>query len=235
MTTRHKRHGSRKRAAPADRKSRERAIVAATRALWDERGRQTASIEEIASAVGIARGLMYRQFASKEELFVLTTADYLEELLGLLETAVASENTAEGKLERITEAYAGYCTRYPAYLDCSNSLLQRPARELNEHVSEAIWLRLGQAMGRCLDQLASVLRVGVEAGVFAVDDPDYTANVLWSQMQGAMGMARLGVGVRLEGQNVPGLFKVEPEEIVATCVGTALATVRAQGPRSGER
>ena len=39
-------------------------------------------IEEIAQAVGIARGLIYRQFASKEELFVLTVTDYLAELGG---------------------------------------------------------------------------------------------------------------------------------------------------------
>jgi AcrR family transcriptional regulator len=224
MATRHKRHGARK-PRQHDRKSRERAIVAATRALWDERGRQTASIEEIASAVGLARGLMYRQFSSKEELFVLTTADYLEELDELLATATASETTPAGKLERVTQAYAGYCGRYPAYLDCSNSLLQRPARELSELVSESIWLRLGQSMGRCLDLLADVLREGVEAGDFAIDDPDYMANVLWAQMQGAMGIARLGVGVRLEGPSVPGLFRIDPEAIVATCVKTALATV----------
>lgn len=226
MATRHKRHSDRRRPRH-DRKSRERAIVAATRALWDERGSQTASIEEIASAVGLARGLMYRQFSSKEELFVLTTVDYLEELDELLEVAVGSDGTPADKLERVTVAYAGYCSRYPAYLDCSNSLIQRPAKELFELVSESIWLRLGQAMARCLDQLASVLREGVESGDFAVEAPDFIANVLWSQMQGAMGMARLGVGVRREGENVPGLFKVDPDEIVATCVATALAVVRA--------
>jgi AcrR family transcriptional regulator len=37
---------------------------------------QHAPIEEIAKAVGIARGLVYRQFSSKEELFVLTVTDY---------------------------------------------------------------------------------------------------------------------------------------------------------------
>ena len=59
------------------RATRERELVAATRALFDERGMQDAPIEEIARAVGIARGLIYRHFSSKEELFVLTVTDYL--------------------------------------------------------------------------------------------------------------------------------------------------------------
>ena len=62
----------------------ERELVAATRALFDERGMQEAPIEEIANAVGIARGLVYRHFSSKEELFVLTVTDYLGELATLL-------------------------------------------------------------------------------------------------------------------------------------------------------
>jgi AcrR family transcriptional regulator len=69
------------------RRERERELVRATRALFDERGVQDAPIEEIARAVGIARGLIYRQFASKEELFVLTVTEYLAELDEVLAAA----------------------------------------------------------------------------------------------------------------------------------------------------
>ena len=61
-------------------RQRERDIVDATRAAFDQRGMQDAPIEEIARAVGIARGLIYRHFSSKEELYVLTVTDYLSEL-----------------------------------------------------------------------------------------------------------------------------------------------------------
>ena len=84
------------------RRSRERELVLATRALFDERGMLEAPIEEIAQAVGIARGLIYRQFASKEELFVLTVTDYLAELEEVLDAAVparASEPAATAWFE----------------------------------------------------------------------------------------------------------------------------------------
>lgn len=69
------------------RREREREIVAATRALFDQRGMQDAPIEEIARAVGINKALIYRHFASKEELYVLALTSYLTELAERLDEA----------------------------------------------------------------------------------------------------------------------------------------------------
>jgi AcrR family transcriptional regulator len=208
------------------RRSRERELVMATRRLFDERGMQDAPIEEIARKVGIARGLIYRVFSSKEELFVLTITDYLDELHRRLRGAIASAGTPLGQLERCTEDYARFCERYPAFLDCSLSLMHRPAGDLRGMVSESVWLRLGDGMAGCLGQVADVLRAGSASGAFAVEDPDYTANVLWTQTLGTMHLARIRVGVqRVDGQ--PGLFAVEPDRVVASCVANARATVGA--------
>jgi AcrR family transcriptional regulator len=205
------------------RQVRERELVAATRALFDERGMQHAPIEEIARAVGIARGLVYRQFSSKEELFVLTVTDYLDELGDQL-TEVAAANPDPGdQLKLGMEAYAEFCQTYPAFLDCALSLMHRPAMELREQVSENVWLRLGQGMSRCVGFLIEALRDRVE-------DPEYVANVLWTQVLGTMHLARVGVGIRSAAPGVPELFRVEPERVTQTCVESALALVkRAEG------
>jgi AcrR family transcriptional regulator len=207
------------------RKVREGELIAATRALFDERGVQDVPIEDIAKAVGIARGLIYRQFSSKEELFVLTVTDYLAELAQELEQAIGRKRTPSARLAACMEAYAGYCLRYPAFLDCSLALMQRPARELREIVSESVWFRLGQGMARCLDCVARILRDGRDSGAFTVGNPDYTANVLWTQALGAMHLARIKVGVRQAAPGVPELFRVSADEVVRTCVASALATV----------
>ena len=215
-------------ARPKDlRRVREADLVNATRALFDERGVQDAPIEEIAKAVGIARGLIYRVFSSKEELFVLTVTDYLAELASVLEDAIASAAEPVEQARSAVEAYARFCVRYPAFLDCSLSLMQRPARELNAMVSESVWLRLGQGMARCLEQVAAVLRAGVAAGTFEVEDPDYMANLLWTQTLGAMHLARIRVGVREVAPGIPELFRVEPEQVVQGCVRSALGSLGA--------
>jgi AcrR family transcriptional regulator len=213
---------------PQRARERERELVRATRALFDERGMQHAPVEDIARAAGMARGLVYRSFSSKEELFVLAVTDYLAELAEALEASTAGETDPVACLERSTEAYARYCLRYPAFLDACLSLMHRPARELAEMVSESVWLRLGQGMARCLDHISAILRAGAEAGVFTVEDADYTANVLWTQGLGAMHLARIRVGVRSLAPGIPALFAVEPDRIVRTCIDSALANVRAE-------
>jgi AcrR family transcriptional regulator len=205
------------------RRERERELVAATRRPFDERGMQHAPVEEIAQAAGIARGLIYRQFSSKEELYVLTVVDYLDELDDELETATAAVNGPAAAIERCAETYAAFCERYPAFLDSALALMQRPASELSDSVSESVWLRLGRSMSACVDRLAQVLRDGVEAGDFEIEDPDYMANVLWTQTLGAMHLARIRVGIRRTGAGEPDLFRVEPAQVVRSCVETAMS------------
>ena len=199
------------------RRTRERDLVAATRRLFDERGMQDAPIEEIARSVGIARGLIYREFASKEELFVLTVTDYLAELSELIATAMTGSGDPEKRLELVAEAYARFCLRYPAFLDCSLSLMRRPAMELYEQVSESVWLRLGQGMASCIEPLTQILR---EIGA---SDPEYTANVLWTQTLGTMHLARSRVGLRQLAPGVPDLFRIDADRLVASCVAAARA------------
>ena len=211
------------------RRVRERELVTATRALFDERGAQIAPVEEIAKSVGIARGLIYRHFSSKEELYVLTVTDYLDELDEVLTTALSAEADADPivRLEHWARAYAGFCQRYPAFLDCALSLMHRPARDLRAIVSESVWFRLGQGIGRCVEHVAAILRDGAATGAFATERPDYLANVLWTQTLGVMHLARIRVGIRHATPTVPELFPVAPEEVIETCVQIARAAATA--------
>jgi AcrR family transcriptional regulator len=205
------------------RRTRERELVLATRALFDERGMQHAPIEEVAQSVGIARGLIYRIFSSKEELYVLTVTDYLDELHVALAGAAAGRDDPRERLEVITRAFATFCLRYPAFLDCAISLMQRPAADLQHDISDSVWVRLGQGMARCLDAVARVVRDGNAAGDWDVEDPDFAANALWTQGIGLMHLARIGVGVREAVPGLPELFAVDSDRVVEACVNGALA------------
>ena len=207
------------------RRQRESDIVDATRALFDERGLQDAPIEEIARAVGINKALIYRHFASKEELFVLTLTRYLDELRIRLDDLPADGAGPRETLQRSMEGYAAFCLEYPAFLDCALSLMRRPADELRLGVSDGVWLRLGQAMGALLGALSALLDEGARSGDFAIEDPDFTANQLYTQVIGTMHLARSGVGVRLSPQGIPSPFPVDPDHVLRAAVDAALATV----------
>jgi hypothetical protein len=59
------------------------------------------------------------------------------------------------------------------------------------------------------------------------------ATVLWTQAMGTMHLARVRVGVRQAAPGIPAMFKVTPEQIVQTCVDSALATIGAPPRRAG--
>jgi AcrR family transcriptional regulator len=214
----------------ATRREREREIVAATRLLFDERGVQDAPIEEIARAVGINKALIYRSFSSKEELFVLTLTSYLSELAQRLEEMPA-ELDSVGRLEDGWRRYTDFCLEHPAFLDCGLSLMRRPAQELRESISDAVWIRLGQGMAACLGRLSHILAVGARQGAFTVEDPDFTANHLYTQTLGTMHLARIGVGVRAGmgggAGGVPEMFPIDPRRVQEACIADVLASVGA--------
>jgi AcrR family transcriptional regulator len=215
----------------AVRREREREIVAATRLLFDERGVQDAPIEDIARAVGINKALIYRHFSSKEELFVLTLTSYLADLAGRLDEAPVIPDPV-GRLEDGWRRYTDFCLEHPAFLDCGLSLMRRPAEQLRESISDAVWIRLGQGMAACLGRLSEILAVGAREGAFDVEDPDFTANHLYTQTLGTMHLARIAVGVRTGTgggvDGVPQMFAIDPRRVQEACIADVLASVGAR-------
>lgn len=206
---------------------REQDIVDATRVLFDERGMQEVPIDDIARAVGLSRALIYRHFSSKEELFILTVTRYLAELSERLEAAAGEHDDPVERLEAVTGAFADFALEYPAFLDCAISLLRRPHEVLRETVSDAVWIRLGLGMASCLGVCADVLREGRDAGVFTVEDPDFSANHLWTVALGTMHLARSGVGVSRSPEGTPAAFPVDHERVRAAALRTARAIATA--------
>lgn len=204
-------------------RQREREIVDATRALFDERGMQDAPVDEVARAVGLSRALIYRHFSSKEELFVSTVVLYLDDLAGALRGAVEGADGPRERLVALVEAFADFSLAFPAFLDCSLSLMRRPADALREGVSDAVWFKLGQGMAGCLSVLSGVLAEGRDQGIFAVRDPDFTANHLWTAALGTMHLARLGVGVREGPAGIGEPFPVDAQDVRHAAVTAALA------------
>lgn len=212
------------------RRIRERSIVDAARALFDERGLQDAPMDEIAKVVGVHRAQIYRHFESKEELFVLTVTGYLDEITNLATAQVDPAQAPEDQLRAAWGVFATYCLDHPAFLDCALSLMRRPAPDLRERVSDSTWFRLGQSMSACLAVTTAILQRGMDAGVFAIEDPAFVTNCLYTQTLGIMHMARIGVGVSQSAPGVPNIFPVSDKQVHEACIQSALAAVGISTP-----
>jgi hypothetical protein len=85
-------------------------------------------------------------------------------------------------------------------------------------------------MAACLGRLSRILARGAEQGVFSVQDPDFTANYLYTQTLGTMHLARVGAGVRAGAGGVPEPFPIDPLQVQETCIADVLASVGAVRP-----
>ncbi len=208
------------------RAERSREIVAATRALFDERGVREAQIEDIARAVGINRAIIYRHFSSKEELFAVTLLGYLDELDAALRPADDDALSATDRLDALVRSFFAYGLEHPAFVDCAQTLLRRRGVELMEEVSEGVMIQLGTGMSACLGHVVRLLEAGVESGEFEVADPDLIANILYTQGLGALNLAHLQISVREHISGLPVVDPVATDDLLHHLLRGALAIAR---------
>jgi AcrR family transcriptional regulator len=213
----------RRSAAAARRRIREKEIIAATRALFDEKGVREAQIEDIAAAVGINRAIVYRHFSGKEELFALTLVSYLDELHEALQAADDPASPAPERLEGLVGAFVDYGLAHPAFIDCAQALMRRSGPELLDEISESALFRLGRGISGCLAILVAALQAGVESGDFEVSDPTLLANTLYASGLGALQLARVGILVAESAPGIPTVGEISPAQVRQYLVASALA------------
>lgn len=223
MSTRAPETDGRRSAAAARRRAREKEIIAATRALFDERGVRDAQIEDIARAVGINRAIVYRHFTGKEELFALTLVGYLDEMRESLSDAASARTDPSERLSAIVGAFVDYGLEHPAFVDCAQALMRRSGPELLDEISESALFRLGRAISGCLAVLINELEGGVASGDFAVKDPTLLANTLYASGLGALQLARVGILVKEAAPGIPTVGEISPEQVREYLVASALA------------
>ena len=197
----------RRSAAAARRREREREILEATRALFDERGVRDAQIEDI----------------GKEELFALTLVGYLDELRVALESSVDQVADSDDRVRAIIGAFVDYGLQHPAFVDCAQALMRRTGPELLDEISEGAMFRLGRAMSSCLAVFAAILDEGVSNGDFDVRDTTLLANQLYASGLGALQLARVGMLVSEAAPGIPAIHRVTGEQVKTFLVASAVA------------
>lgn len=218
---------TRRTAAATRRRQRETEILAATRALFDERGVRDVQIDEIAKSVGTNRAILYRHFSGKEELFALTLVGYLDELRDNMAEVVATGDDPRSRLAGLVGSFVDFGISYPAFVDCAQTLMRRPGPELLEEISESALFRLGRGISNCLSMLNSTLDDGVAAGVFEVEDTTLLANYMYATGFGALQLARVGMVIKELAPGIPTIAPLSVEQVRQYLIDTSLALARA--------
>jgi AcrR family transcriptional regulator len=147
-------------------------ILAATEEVLRRHGPAKATVVDVARALGVSHGSVYRHFRTKAALREAVTKRWLDRTTRVLAAIVAdAERDPEARVrDWLAELFAA--KRRKAGVDpelfATYSVLAGEAGEVTSaHVAELT------------GQLTEIVRAGVEAGTFAADDPATTARALF--------------------------------------------------------
>lgn len=148
----------------ADRNARRAQFADIAAGVFAERGVANTSVSDIVSAAGVAQGTFYIYFESKDDIVMAVVERFVDRMVAALETEIGNGRTgAVDKLLGVRDVFAGFTADRGA-MELSD-LLHRPE-------NRALHDRLTQRFIPCLAPLVeSIVRQGVEEGVFDVEDP----------------------------------------------------------------
>lgn len=153
-------------------------MVRATYRLIGERGMHRVSLQEIAEAAGVSKGLVPYYFKTKENLILATMRWVLFQVSERIRQAIAGAETPRERLVALLDAIWAEPDAnrryYVVYLD----LVEYAAREHR-------FGELSQTFRETVNALyAEVIRAGVETRAFRATDPDEAAAAMRALVEG---------------------------------------------------
>ncbi len=141
-----------------------------------QQGAEALSLRALARAVGVSQTAPYRHFTDKGELFAAMAARGYRGLLTALKRAGDDAGDCpEAQLIAFAHAYVAYAAENPELFKLMFGPSIQPAEQYPE---------LREASRATLLLVQSILRRGMEQGIFREQDLVYLANAAWAGIHG---------------------------------------------------
>lgn len=155
-------------AKPSAERERREEILQAARSCFARRGYHEATMEEVATAAGLSKGLIYYYFKSKQELFLALLDSWFAQFDRAWQESLASGSAAE-RLRRLGQLSV---EAMEESADLMNLLLEFWAHAGRD---PALMERFRRALSRYRQLLADVIAEGAREGEFRAVDPQLSA------------------------------------------------------------
>ena len=147
-------------------------ILDAALTVFVAKGFAATRLDDVAAAAGISKGLLYRYFDNKAELFKAMVRAMLVSTIRSAADQVARSASAAEALDRFFEqmkAVAG---------DPRRSAIPKLVISEASSFPEIAVFYLGEVINPALAQFTALIRMGIESGEFRAVDPGNTARLL---------------------------------------------------------
>ncbi len=149
-------------------------ILRAAETVFTRRDYHEVQMDDVAAACGVGKGTLYRYFPSKRDLYLAVTFDGIGRLRDELAAAVASSESAAGKIEQIVRRTLGFFWDRRGFF----ALIHRNELEADADVRE--WVTTRAELTRLVEQ---TIRRAIAAGDLRRVDPRIATEILFGMMR----------------------------------------------------
>ncbi|BFK92769.1 TetR/AcrR family transcriptional regulator [Blautia producta] len=142
---------------------RRQEIIVTALELFAENGYDNTTIQDIANRLGIATGLCYRYFKSKQDIFRATSEYYAQQAIEHLSTSTASSLTAIEELNLIIRSLLEFALKHNEF---EASYHKEPEISAN---------RLDQLSMQIVERMIPIINKGCKEQTFVCDDVKNTS------------------------------------------------------------
>ncbi|MET7679811.1 TetR family transcriptional regulator [Streptomyces sp. NPDC005423] len=146
-------------------------ILEATEEVLRRHGPAKATVVDVARALGVSHGTVYRHFRTKAALREAVTKRWLDRTADRLARVVAEDRDPRDRLRdwlrSLFDAKRSKAGDDPELFATYSVLASEAGAVVSEHIAELI------------GQLATLVRAGTDTGVFAVPDPEVAARAVF--------------------------------------------------------
>jgi TetR/AcrR family transcriptional regulator len=164
---------------------RRRSILDAAHSVFFESGFQLATVDDVAARAEVSKGTVYLYFESKETILAHLLLEGLDDLIGVLEEAYASERdiTPGERLRRLAMGYLNFFQTNPHYF---RLIMAFDRGRFQESVPIEIYEQVLARSLRGFHWVVQAVQQGVNQGIFDVAEPRQAAAAVWASLNGVL-------------------------------------------------
>ena len=147
-----------------------RKIFETSMKLFEEKGYEATSIEEITSIVGVAKGTLYYHFSSKEEIFNFLVEEGMKLLKNSIEIKIEKKEKCIDKIKAIVLIQIKILVKYEDFMTILFSHIwgKEPRNNMcRDYLAEYI------------DTIEAIIKEGIESGELIECNPEVVASAIF--------------------------------------------------------
>lgn len=163
-------------------------IIEKSAPIFNKKGYSATTMADIIAATGLAKGGIYGNFSSKDEIAAAAFEYAYTKLKDELRFKIKQEKTAPDKLYAIFNYYHNYTAR--PHIDGGCPMLNT-ATDADDNIP-FLKKKAKAAMDEMVSSLAYIISTGIEKGQFHKElQPEREAEVIFAMIEGAIMMSKL--------------------------------------------